>query len=1704
MDCTIIPTVMNAEGLPVPSQLFTDILDYTKDREQAIKLYYALHTQTFGNWFRDSPYIDENGQPQLYILEDGTPVFMNHADEIKALANNGTWGRQNTEDTILNFLVERGIIKDKKFFGEYTLPRPQQGSDMLEGMYRYKDKPETTLSKNKIKAINEEIKLKYGIEDDLIDVFNYGMTYKVRINSTVLQQLNTMNEQNMFFSPAPAIPSANPFAKHDNLILQKRNLIDRLEDRLANLRMLQKKYDPDDPNPSQTIQDIIKTMRQIHDRLRGNPHEGTVGLYKEVQLVRNATGIIDMNELVNQDLQRMKDLSESENYLDLEEASEIADFYAGVETTNVNNNLLFTEAEIVNMTEDERKLVDSWVIQARAIKNKMDYTRKTRLIEQLNKNILIKRAYGSVDYDMVFGARKDAAFVDMLLMDMANGIWSDNGIIPQMLQVHLESMMNEARSKTKAYEARMNELSDRVVPIMEQLDGGKYRLRRFITKAKGVTWDLFFEKDAAGNATGSIIQRYSSIWHDAQQRMIEEVNNVLYKNRSLSVPLKMKAQEKARETRLTWYKKNAIMPDFTKMPEVMDFINDPMNGFDFLIPHLNVKNTTAPVLQGVQRQEVIKEQIKLLKQFKYNYEGYVQGVLEREGVNDINALSIEAQARIEDWFHTHNPAAVIDATILGAESYKQLFRGGRLRNVIPDTEFIAKVPRRRQVVQKKDKSYGYAAPTNYYNPDFDVIEQHPELYEMQQLATEVFKHAKEVLPAKVQKQLSENQIGLEKMAMADVLYNPDMQLLTRISKAFAILYERIRTATWIKVGSQISYEAYEIATGKTRKQINQGILAGKTRQIEQYFAVNKAEFIESYNDTHPGKPFPKLLKHTVVSENLLADDTIYLLADKLGVLGRMSPSRQLQEIKNVLNIENLVSDKGVVQSAAIPVGRILYNNATAQVVNQSTKNLPRLIMLYADFSSAYEARTEAMPFINTALKYYEEINDVVTQNTGLIKKLRGLDKKETDGLRTNAIKQVEGWYKRSAIGDFDLKHFWTGNKKRYTEQEKKDLMKIENAIAAIEQDKSVEAQKTLKELREQRESLGRVRAMSQGVMEILKFIRFKSLGYSLNSAVTNFLEGQIANEIAMAMGRYYPSEHWYEATRIVRQARTRTFVRGKRMRAMLSPEGAFVAHYMDAYTVLQDSRNEFQKAGMKTSFSLTEKLDPMLLNQSVEYLNQSPILVTAMMSETIDDGNGNTSSLWDAMDKKTFKLKPQWRTKENIDNWEKGKGEKFNMFKVTLSKTIVETHGDYAALRGNIAKDTLPGKALLMFKGWLPRAIYTRFGIEQMDIELGKKSKGRYRSHTATTAMLHGMALGAVAAGPVGAAVLGIGGFIWGKKAGIKSDVHVGMELVMSLFGTMRTMIGVPVNRITRKKVINIHSTAFLKKMGYDTKFDADGNAIISEQDIQNINANFVDLAMQLAWVGLTLVIKGALFDDEDEDDSTRRRIHNALVNRTWTMATQATMYVNVPQMWQDFGGNIAAIKFLKDVWKLLWDIQGVLTGNDIDTSQTGNRGRSKLAKDLGKMVLPKPLYDTQVMIQDITNDVPVSEAVGSYTFGFGGEFREPMMPQPYENMFKSEFKQIDSKIRAKRIQFQADMERTGKYTDEEIKDMKDEKYPTLLKQLKENRAVYGFDKERLKELQEEKRRRDQTKSERKKEKERKILEDRNSQTFDEVDTEGE
>jgi hypothetical protein len=476
---------------------------------------------------------------------------------------------------------------------------------------------------------------------------------------------------------------------------------------------------------------------------------------------------------------------------------------------------------------------------------------------------------------------------------------------------------------------------------------------------------------------------------------------------------------------------------------------------------------------------------------------------------------------------------------------------------------------------------------------------------------------------------------------------------------------------------------------------------------------------------------------------------------------------------------------------------------------------------------------------------------------------------------------------------------------------------------------------------------------------------------------------------------------------------------------------------MERYTVLQDSRNEFQKAGIKTSFSVLEKLDPMMLNQSVEYLNQAPILLTAIMSEDITDMNGRTGKVIDALDWKTGTLKPEWRTDENIENWEKMAGGQYQAFKAKLNQCIVDTHGDYDRLRGNIAKAGLAGKALLMFKGWLPRAMYMRFAQEQLQLSTGKKHKGRYRSHTRATATLHGAITGAAtiapfALGPWGLVIgAGVGFIAQSMFSDTRSDLTYMQELGLSTKLLARKMIGVPVNRLGNKERVHSTTTQDLSNMGFtaagtgDNKFD--------EIDRRNMLGNLTEMAITLSWMALTLLAKAALFRDDDDEEDKRRLAHNLLVNRCLTMAQQATMYANPSTFFTDNVTGVALIRFTTNLYKLGADIGKALSGDNIDDNPA-NRGGNRVIASARKALAPAPLQPR---------------------LGFGTQMDKQFFKTPYDKWFESSLKRMTDKITDERAKQKKKLEDSGEYTTKEIDYMMKNVYPTLNSQLDEGRATY-------------------------------------------------
>ena len=315
---------------------------------------------------------------------------------------------------------------------------------------------------------------------------------------------------------------------------------------------------------------------------------------------------------------------------------------------------------------------------------------------------------------------------------------------------------------------------------------------------------------------------------------------------------------------------------------------------------------------------------------------------------------------------------------------------------------------------------------------------------------------------------------------------------------------------------------------------------------------------------------------------------------------------------------------------------------------------------------------------------------------------------------------------------------------------------------------------------------------------------------------------------------------------------------------------------------------------------------------------------------------------------------------------------------------------DYHQLRGNMATEYVSGKAILMFKRWFARQVYSRFAIEQIDIETNQINKGRYRSLTLPTAGLTGAAVGftglaLIGSGPLGLIIGGTLGVGYGMFTGNSSGLGLVQESTFVLREAFLNLIRMPINSLTGKQIVKETDYSQFNRM--------------QKLDLKNFKANIMELSLLLALNGLTLFIKGLLWDDDDEDESIRRRAHNLLVNKLMGLSSQATTYLNPMEM-KDMFSEITFLKFLDDVRETAVAAQKAIQGED--TLMAGpNAGGSKLYQQVEKTLFPSIIKSG---------------------FGFGSQMQRQFEPSTVDSWFHGPEKKAQNEIKRKKAEYKAEL----------------------------------------------------------------------------------
>ena len=484
---------------------------------------------------------------------------------------------------------------------------------------------------------------------------------------------------------------------------------------------------------------------------------------------------------------------------------------------------------------------------------------------------------------------------------------------------------------------------------------------------------------------------------------------------------------------------------------------------------------------------------------------------------------------------------------------------------------------------------------------------------------------------------------------------------------------------------------------------------------------------------------------------------------------------------------------------------------------------------------------------------------------------------------------------------------------------------------------------------------------------------------------------------------------------------------------------------MDRYSVLMDMKNELQKSSHKSFANRLSWTGPHEINQRVEFINQSPIMIAMLRTKKIKGISGAESSVWDAMDK-DGNLTADFRTEENINNWEKLQGEEYLVFKESLNKALVKAHGNYDQLRGMMMKSNAAGKALAMFKTWLPMQIYSRFAIEQDDIQSGTVGyKGKYWSYGAAGAFTHVGVVATIAGGPVAGLLFGLGGGIIGHFTGPNKGepfnfLDIIKEIVYTNLQLFKKAIGMPINLLAGKQLI-----------GSDKSFESwVGKKNFDKQDAANMRANMADLAIQLMWLAGMIFVKSLWWDDDKEKQKEAmkkmtevqkkaykqkladdRAKHNLYMNKFMQLSSQAGQYINPVDAWNNIIGSNGVIRYYKEIDKWVQSFGDYLADKEIIPSGI-HAGENKFLIESKKVFLPGIFKDIE-------------------TLGTKALTEKQFEKSSIDEWFKSSSKKASEKSRRDRAERRAELQEEGMLESEINKTLKKE-LPTPSQQKKLNK----------------------------------------------------
>jgi len=1237
-----------------------------------------------------------------------------------------------------------------------------------------------------------------------------------------------------------------------------------------------------------TIQALVREKTDIVDRIRQLKLDGTK--------INTAGTFSNFFDIAKNDFDLLASLVNSNRISDIEQANIITDFYKRVgdfSSNEVFDHIIFGEAL-------------------------MDVQRDTVLVNAVWQQPFRDLAAQAAQYDVALENKKRKLLVESINTNEQVAALRQQGKINIQ---SFESIMEKAKDRSGFAQFLSvdtdNTLLGQVLHSqLEQihenalLNFEKYRLKLDTlaesidklfkdnkwTSRWGISPDfksIFSQIDEFGNETGNFITRYSTKWYSEKAKIDRYINTTRFSNWNIAdLTLRFRANLILAKREQTWLNDNTVQMNTLQLEDV--FNHPDLTAFSTTVQQLQAHTGYTQADYDAHKQELID----LIGQHEYTK-------LVAKQVADIKLYAVEYQNKLDDLND-----AVTTGTITQAEADLKAQRYRLSHNpFLISYQFkhgVMQTANNEAIVQNWQEKNQYI-PKNIngnYDINFDVIGNTPELLDFYETMLDINRELISMLPPKLQAKYKENSLLFVDRQLTEIILQNTNNTVSSIGKRQRNQLTEILTN--IEQSTDYTGEINPV-TGKRIQQTNSSNLSLREAEITK---VNKAKKLQWFND-NKGRIITAMF-NGVVQTQVIGDNS-------------------------AITVDNYIPDD---------VKRQLFSESRAEVMSKKSWDLPTVIKLFAFYTSQLESREQMLPLMKLQKDFYDSIKNPVTNNLGSVAVHNNRVLAET--LRDTANRNMTEWFNRVVLlNPNEVDKIVAGKKRyKYTTEDKElkrkyeEILKNELAKAVADRDLRVIDYAT-----SELESLKQRVLTYEGIVDMtIKVLQIKGMAWNIPSMFTNIAIGTIGNFITAAENRTVKLDHMVKAYRIVMGSILKNLSFDK----LSVGSSQKTRILMDRYRVLQDSTNEIQKAS--TNSLITHKLSwtaPLEGQRRGEYLNQAPLMIAKLMGEDITGLDGTVTNVWEAFDD-NGQLLPNFRTIDNVQSWERtdesGNDSQYHLWKSSLDTAIVDTHGDYHELRGIAVKAYPLGKLLMMFKTWLPRAFYTRIGDEQLNIKLGYTRKGRYRSYTPFSAGLGTLIGMSVFINP-----FTIGGGLTALAVASLAGVTVRIA-----GGRRTTSLGKELTFTTTELVKNLLLTTSFGSI--NLKRD-DGASLINgneftETDLANLKANLMELAFVCNYTMLLLIIKGLLYDDDDEKDSLKRKTHNLLVNQVAQITSDLTQYASVNGIKNMTGKAIPLMTTLSDLSKVVE--RAYLWVNDDDIIASGeDAGKSGLVKALDKAFVP-------------------------------------------------------------------------------------------------------------------------------------------------------